>query len=468
MADVIITITSAVGGAAGGLFKFLGVGTALLHVKQTYQSKIPWYEKIPALTAHLLHATSSSIAGIALVIAMAGAAVTFITPLLIVVSATAFVDNISLLYRDFMEFFHFKKEVNRLGSELKMPQEILKSQKRGIFDFTEVTPEMKVWIKKDFESKPENNELIHKFGQALPIYLEKRKEIEGIKENISTLEKELSALQPNLLKQVFERVKVTLGRETSEYLRLDANARQNAILAKTGALVSENNRLMMKSEFLRTDPSMLENQAEIFLLQEKLLKNYEPYQAFTDGIHERNLLVLKFPMRITNAVLAAAVCALSIASLTAPVTAGIAGALTAAALVVGLAGGAVGSILFLTTRNRQTNNQEKGENFYLETLGFEAQEQKKSYQETPIFKYGRQYRREDELFQTAIAKKASEGIPVEILREHSEKEAKTWTDWIKAPFEGLRNRYAPNTANESSDHRSAPKPLERRPASKMK
>lgn len=468
MADAITTIASAIGSAASGLFKFLGVATALLHVKQSYKSKIPWYQKIPAMAAHLLHATSSSIAGILLLVAMTGAAITFMTPLLIVVSATAFIHNISMLYRDIAEFFHFKKESNRLAIELKMPEDVLKSQKKSFFDFTKVTPEMKAWIKKDFENKPENRELIDKLEEALPIYLEKRKEIEKIKENISELYKELSELQPNLLKRTFDRIKVTFGAEKPGYMNLDSSQLQNAIQSKTGFVISENNRLMIKSEFLKTDPEMLENQAQIFLLQAELRKNYEPYQAFTDAIHERNLLVLKFPIRITDAFLAATVCALSIASLTAPVTAGVAGALTAVALAVGLASCGVDVLMLLKTRNRKEENQKEGEYIYLDTLGITNEKPQQDYQKSPIFKLGGQYRQKDRVFQKAIAMKASQGLPVEMMPEQPQKQPRGWTGWIKAPFEELRNRYAPKTDRKAPERQQSYSSSERRPSSKMK
>ncbi|MFO1258364.1 MAG: hypothetical protein U1E78_08165 [Gammaproteobacteria bacterium] len=467
MADAIPIIFSLVSSASSGLSKFLGVGSALLHIKQVYDSKIPWYQKVPAFAGHLLHATASALAGTLILVALLGATITFITPVLIIVSATSFIDNLLLSFRHIAEFFHYKKEIFRLASTLQMDRNILNSHNKGFFDFTKVTPAMIDWIKNDFQNKPENNELIIGLKKALPIYLEKRKEIEMYRTNISTLKKELSELQPSRLRRAFDRAKVSLGARKPEYMQFEPLALNTVIQSKTTALTQVANELMMRREFLNTNKDMIDNRVDIFRLQEDLRRSYELYQAFTDANHKRNFLTLKLPASMTVLVIAGTVCGLGIAALTAPVTAAVATALVGAALIAGGVSTLIGVVMFFKTRNREKNNKKEGEDIYLNTIV--DTESIAIYRETPLFKHGSQYGRKDQEFQEKIAEKAKASLPVEMIPEQAKKQAQTWSDWIKAPFEGLRERYKPKTDKTSLEAYSPIGRSEQQPpASKMK
>jgi hypothetical protein len=441
MSEILYTLASAIGASAGGLFKFIGFGTAMLHLKQTYDSNAPFTQKIPAYIAHSLHATASLMAGITLLVAATSAAATFISPLLITLSVTAFVDNLSLLYRDIVEFYHYKSEVKKYAKELNMPDDVLNS-KKGFFEYTKFTPEMKKWIKENFESKPENKKLISMLNSVLPKYLDKKLEIENLQASINILNDEISKLKPSRLQRAWDIIKMNVGGSPPPYFGQTETDLQNSIQAMTMQLSDKSNQLMMQKEFLKFNPEMHKIKAEIFVLQEQLRKNYEPYQAFTDTIHQRNLILLKAPMRVANAVMAAAVCALSISIVAAPVTQGVTLALTVSAAAAALIGGIIGGTMFALTQRREASNKAEGEDIFFKSISPETLDKEKQqlYRQAPIFKQGPEYQNKNEEFQVAVLTERNKNVPVEVIKPQPDKQPRSTFDHATSLFQRWRGK----------------------------
>lgn len=469
MSEIISTLVSTISASAGGLFKFIGFGTAMLNLKQTYDSNAPFTQKIPAYIAHSLHATASLMAGITLLVAATGAAATFISPLLITLSVTAFVDNLSLLYRDIVEFFHYKSEVKKYAKELNVPDDILNS-KKGFFEYTKITPEMKKWIKENFESKRENKELISMLNTVLPKYLDKKNEIEHLQESIDKLHDEISKLKPSRRQRAWDIIKMTVGGSPPPYFGKTETDLQNSIQAKTMQLSDKSNQLIMQKEFLKFKPEMHKIKAEIFVLQEQLRKNYEPYEAFTDAIQQRNLLLLKAPMRIANAIMAAAVCALSISIVAAPVTQGVTLALTVAAAGAALIGGIIGGTMFALTKRREASNKTESEDLFFESMNQKniTVEQMKIYRQSPIFKQGPEYQNKNEEFQVAVLTERNKNMRDEENKAQPDKQPRSTFDHATSLFQRWRGKPTKSDPTEPVKERkqnlAAPTP----PSSKIK